>query len=771
MPITKKTILPLNLLEYDVFIEDTSQISEYFSVTNVPSSFAGGRNSFLIGGSSYLEDGSEIKLEILDSNGNPIYQSMVPSYVEGNSRMISVEIYDDTAPGFATIVLMGKAAFTVSGEPLPTEWQDAYNVRWTRRILVDYDLKNTSPIRFEIPPEVFVEEKRFYNINSSSYDDYTIPFTASLTPLIQSPVQIGYGIDVIAPSTFSADYTRSRLTGSLTINTITRNIDLPVTTILNKTKAFSRGYLISSSINDGIIKKLLLRSGSYNTSIDSVNYGVTSSVKLQYYIINTSSVNIPISYASLRISNLSTVSGEIHKLRVYSKVTTNTSDYKLVADVPIATEEILVSSSIRGNVPIGNIMYAENYQTNWYSAALVKNTGSLRQIYTVSGSSLYYNSYSASAAYLSPLTVNRFGGVVTGSTSRTFIKTNSGSATNGWNGQVYSSEAYSQSLYVSAKATSTTQSLMFGLNSDPTTDASTSSIDYGWYLTDAGNLQAYSSSVLLASYGTYTTSSLLNITYEDNTIKYFKDGILQRTASRAVGNPLYFDTSFFYTSSQGIKDVKFGPIVNNFTIISKDDILLSSIYANIPVNTTTNKFSGAVSESGYFLGTVDSYLLFPTTEYTLTFDAYYKNSSGSVTLAGNTPKVDIYILGVNGTKVVDNDPLGQKIGQLTVLGNSQWFESTQFNFSPNVKSSGRFGLRFVVSNGFWNFSNISIKPASDPQFSPDETVLIVPNLEYHNELLQYKVEFFDINNNSVNVAAISTPVFFTGSAIDLGTLS
>ena len=605
MPITKKTILPLNLLEYDVFIEDTSQISEYFSVTNLPPSFAGGRNSFLIGGSDYLQNGSEIQLEILDSKGNPIYQSMVPSYVEGNSRMISVEIYDDTAPGFATIVLMGKALFTPTGQTFPTEWQDVYNVRWTKRILVDYDLKNTAPIRFEIPPQVLVEEKRFYNINSSSYDTYTIPFTASLTPLIYSPIQIGYGIDVVAPSTFSAEYAASRFTGSLTINGVKKNVDLPVTSILNKNKAFSRGYLISSSINDGFIKKLLLRSGSYTASLDSVNYGITSSVKLEYYLVNTSSVNIPISYASLRISNLSTVSGEINKLRVYTKVTTNTSDYKLVGDIPITTEEILVSSSIRGNVPIGNIVLADNYRTNWYAGTLTANTGNRRQLYTVSGSAAYYDS------------------------------------------------------------------------SDST---------------------------------------------------------------------------------------------NTFILSSSNDVLLSSIHAYVPIDTNTNKFAGQVSQSGYFIGTKESYLLFPTSEYTLTLDAYHKKTSGSVTLVGNTPQVDIYILGTDGTKVVDNDPLGQKIGQLKVSGDSQWFEGVQFNFFPNMRSSGELGLRFVISNGFWNFANISIKPASDPQFSPDEALLVVPNVEYHNELLQYKVEFFDINNNSVNVSAISTPVFFTGSAIDLGTL-
>lgn len=769
MPITKKTILPLNLLEYDVYIEDTSQISEYFSVTGVPSSFAGGRNSFLIGGSDYLQNNSEIKLEIIDAKGNPIYQSMVPNYFEGNSRMISVEIYDDTAPGFATIVLMGKAVLTTKGQPFPTEWQDAYNVRWTKRVLVDYNLKNSAPIRFELTPEILLEEKRFYNINSSSYDTYSIPFTASLSPLIYSPVQIGYSVDVVSPSIFTPDHRLGKFTGSLTIQGTTKPINLPITNILNKTKAFIRGYLITSSINDGIVKELYLRSGSYTTSINSTTYEVTSSALLQYSVVNTSSVNIPISYASLRVSNLATVSGELYKFRVYSKVATNTADYKLVGDTLVTTDEILVSSSIRGNSPIGNVSITSNYQDNWYSGPLEINTGSRRQLYTVSGSPLYYNSYSASAEYIPTFTSVRTGGMITGSNSRTFIK--SGSGTDGWNAQVYSSEGYSQSLYVSAKATSTTQSLMFGLNTDPTTDASTSSIDYAWYLSGSGTLEAFYTGSLLASYGTYTTESVLSIIYEDDTIKYLKDSIIQRTESRAVNGGLYFDSSFFFTSSQGITDVKFGQLVGNFTISSSNDTLLSSIYTNVPIDNSTSKFSKQVSSSGYFIGTTKSYLLFPTSEYTLTLDAYYKKTSGSVTLIGNTPQVDIYIIGLDGTKIVDNDPLGQKIGQLEVLGNSQWFEGKQFNFFPKMGESGQIGLRFVVRNGFWNFSNISIKPASDPQFSPDEALILVPNTEYHNELLQYKVEFFDINNNSVNVSAISTPVFFTGSAIDLGTLS
>ena len=63
----KKTLLPLGLAEYDVYIEDTSQNSEYFRISNLPSVFTGGRNSFLLGGSNFLKNG----LKNTQLSGNP----------------------------------------------------------------------------------------------------------------------------------------------------------------------------------------------------------------------------------------------------------------------------------------------------------------------------------------------------------------------------------------------------------------------------------------------------------------------------------------------------------------------------------------------------------------------------------------------------------------------------------------------------------------------------------------------------------------------------
>lgn len=607
MPISKNTLLPLNLSKYDVYVEDTSENSTYFNITRLPPQFTGGRNSFLIGGSNFLLNRSEVLIEITDASGKPVYQAMVPSYIEGTSRMITVEIYDTTVRGFATITIMGKAGILANGEQVPSDWVGVYNVRWSKKILIDYNLKNTSPIKFLNQPTITVAENRFLNINSSSYDTNLIPFTASLLPLFTSPTQKGYCLRAIPPTQFKQEYLRGTITGSLRIATNPSTVvNLPITKIRNNELMFSYGSLISSSINNGIIKQLsTFVSGNFTASFDGVEYPVTTSVLLQYNTIATSSTNIPISYANIRIFNMNTVSGEIYKLRVYNKVATNFSDYKLLADVSVVTNELLVTSSVRGNIPIGDIFTTPNYRDNWYSGQLKLNTGLRSPVYSISGSATYYDS---------------------------------------------------------------------SINTE------------------------------------------------------------------------------------------------RFILSSSDDTLMSSIHSYVPVDLSTNKFSNQISESGYFIGTYAPITMSSNSEYTLTLDSFYSRTSGSVELVGKTPKVDIYVIGTNGTKVVSNNPLGQYIGTLEVVNEPQWFEQKQFNFVPAISSVGSLSLRFVISNGFWNFSNISLKPASDPQFSPDEIQVLVPNTEYYNELLQYKVEFFDINNNSVNTFAVSTPAFFTGSGIDLGTL-
>lgn len=603
MPKTRKTIQLKNLAKYDVLIEDGSSNSTYFQVTNLPSSFTGGRNSFLIAGSSALKSASSIQIEILDSAGITIFQNPVQKYVQGDARLISVEVTETTAVGFATIIILGQAITLPNGQPVPPDWQNSYNVRWIKQILIEPNLRNSSPLILENTPTIISEENRLYSVLTSSYTTASTPFTASLSPTLYSSFQIGYTIKAESPTVFSEDYVGGYITGSMIIDQVSASLYLPITDVLNTTTAFSTGQLITTT--DGrTVDKLYLRSGSYTTPLFGSSSAIKTTAQLVY---NTSSIkdnHIPVSYAKLRLVNLDTVSGEIFKFKVYSKVSTNLSDYKLVAEIPVTTSELLVTGSIRGDLPIGNF-YVVPTASNWYSDRLETSSNA---IYTISGSAAYYNS---------------------------------------------------------------------------------------------------------------TVTSI---------------------------NP---------------------PITMSIT----DNVLLRSIRSEIPTFNNAN-YSGYLSASGYFIGNKKSVQLFPTTEYTLQFDAFYKKTIGAVNLTGVESKVDIYIVGVEGTKVIDNNPLGQKLGTLTLPAGAEtyWYQDQELNFTPQLAIAGSVGIRFVVSNGFWYFSEISLKPASDILFAPDEAQILVPNTEYYNELLQHKIEFFDINSNSTDVSIESVPTFFTGSNIDLGTL-
>ena len=94
MPIIKKyaETLTAPLTNYNTFLVDDSPNSTYFKVTEFADVFTGGKNGFLIEGSEFLKETTEVKIEILDVEGNPIYYEPgkgAPDYYEGLSTLVS----------------------------------------------------------------------------------------------------------------------------------------------------------------------------------------------------------------------------------------------------------------------------------------------------------------------------------------------------------------------------------------------------------------------------------------------------------------------------------------------------------------------------------------------------------------------------------------------------------------------------------------------------------------------------------------------------------
>ena len=113
MAIIKKfgDVLTQKLNTFRTFVTDANPNSEYFRITEFKETFTGGKNGFLIEGSQYLKESTEIKIQILDVNGNPIYFEPgggIPEYYEGVSKLVAVYVYEDTPIGLANITILGE---------------------------------------------------------------------------------------------------------------------------------------------------------------------------------------------------------------------------------------------------------------------------------------------------------------------------------------------------------------------------------------------------------------------------------------------------------------------------------------------------------------------------------------------------------------------------------------------------------------------------------------------------------------------------------------
>ena len=134
--VLERRIKKRNLNNLDILIQDTS--NEFLQVFDVPDVLPQGRSAFAINGSEFLKINTEVLVELLDNNNNPIFVNPIydPSYVtmQGTSRAIGVEIYPTTPPGRALLTIVGELDHTkfIGNEPLTPELiaQLSVDYRW-----------------------------------------------------------------------------------------------------------------------------------------------------------------------------------------------------------------------------------------------------------------------------------------------------------------------------------------------------------------------------------------------------------------------------------------------------------------------------------------------------------------------------------------------------------------------------------------------------------------------------------------------------------------
>jgi len=373
---TRKAIQSLDLYKYDVLIEDRGPRSDYFKISQFDGYFYGGRNAFLIAGASVLRPGSRILVEVLNKNGSAVYSVPVRNFSEGNSRLIQVEVYEDTPIGPGKIIILGSINQYFDGSPIPSEWVGKYNVRWISDVVISPLIENRTPIRFFNVPKVDVEEK-FYSAPSSSFFSQSIlePLDVTLTPKYFNVYPNGYLVNIKGPSNtsrFFNSYLNGTLTGSIILSNVQKTIDvqLPITRIFNDKYAETDGVLLQTNTNDIILSGFISSSGSYISNIEPLGQSViTSSLNIQYNKLIVENTGSAISFAKIRIRDLNTISGEVYKARISYKTTVSPSNFTLLSDVNLNVEELLRVDTGSSTADTGRFT-SINLNDYWYSATM-----------------------------------------------------------------------------------------------------------------------------------------------------------------------------------------------------------------------------------------------------------------------------------------------------------------------------------------------------------------------------------------------------------------
>ena len=362
MAVIKKygEVLDQPLSNYQTFVTDTNPLSEYFRITEFKDTFTGGKNGFLIEGSKDLLESTEIKIQILDVEGNSVYWEPgngIPEYYEGLSKVVSVYVYEDTPIGIGSITILGELK-TYTNElgdtvEIPTEWQGIYNVKWNRSFQINRLLLNEDKVRFYRRPQVNITEivKPIFNNVVT-----TVIQTGSVTGIAQSPRLDQQLAGYSAPTSYL-----------LTINDNTNWTGSVVGTYINMP---SIGY---TTLADGVInnKELLVQNPyTVNGLVDNfANVGYTASFN---YVegVNNLKTALTGSFAKIRLTDLTTFVGDVARVRIFRKSQSDLSDYQFVQEIKLESNELLVDlESYTKNQEYYGIFDNYNYKNYWVTSS------------------------------------------------------------------------------------------------------------------------------------------------------------------------------------------------------------------------------------------------------------------------------------------------------------------------------------------------------------------------------------------------------------------
>lgn len=390
-----KSYSPLqNLSNYGTFITDVNPNSDYFRITEFNETFTGGKNGFLIEGSEHLKETTEIKIEILDVDGNPVYYEPgngVPEYYEGISKLVSVHVYEDTPIGIGKITILGelKTYEDANGviRDIPIEWKGAYNVKWEKSFQINKNLTNETRVRFYRRPSISIDEitKPIYNVTTPY-----ITRSGSVEGISEIPIA-GTNLSRWTAGTL---YKLKRVSGDGWTSSIDENtITLP-----------DLGY--TATVKEVLNTDEILVDIPYTINNIVTNFTQSSWTSSFEYLDGQTFTESALtgSFAKINISNLKTFVGDVARVKIFRKSRNDVGDYVLVQESKLESTELLRDLGASGTTDIsyGNFTQT-NLETYWTGSSNLHPTINLDKLYAsvkpadgYSGTQTLYTSQSVS---------------------------------------------------------------------------------------------------------------------------------------------------------------------------------------------------------------------------------------------------------------------------------------------------------------------------------------------------------------------------------------
>lgn len=253
------------------------------------------------------------------------------------------------------------------------------------------------------------------------------------------------------------------------------------------------------------------------------------------------------------------------------------SDAMLIASAATGYKIIFIRAPSQPSTPSGSSPAgwsatppSANGNPLWYSQAILNADGSI------------------SGAWSTPVQLEGRQGLGTATlqfynadrSGNTIYKTGGGAS---WlNSSAWSLEGYANT-HAAASPLDSTNHVMWGINSDPTTDYNYTSIDYAWYFS-AGTASVRESGTSKFTSGAYALTDVFSILQADGLVLYYKNGNLVYTSTVPASAGQYFFDSSFDENGAGIQNLRFGPPPNTDSIAPNAATEIASIFVALSSN-------------------------------------------------------------------------------------------------------------------------------------------------------------------------------------------